>query len=373
LHRVGHHQIRRIRDAARHVETNHQKSARANFAHGSFNLTAHQRTCQHKSPCARQPGHRADCLRKRLLTYQRNRIHRDMFAADVMPVRLDDRSQSHLTDLRPAAHDDDPFAVDLVHAFHQIDFADHRQLAQPVQYAIPRLCHNVEVNLRSRRGILNNRNGPDIARVPGNHAGKPVEDARPGIGVDHKTVNLRFHTGAIISNVTRRSTLIVAIAGLSLIPAFAKTHISRSEITAITDEIGKTEDDALEFARHYNLRTVGLRNVPGTDKLYASLRDADLKILAVQLAQAKIKVSTLYAPAVDARSQRVAAIVGAAQVIPMKPDSGPLRIEMTDPQACRPQLQKLQQENFKGEISLKTTPDKADEDMRMLMRIVGNL
>lgn len=55
----------------------------------------------------------------------------------------------------------------------------------------------------------------------------------------------------------------------------AKSRITKSRISAITDEIGSTETDAIAFAKQYALQRVELRNVPGTNREFASLSKPD--------------------------------------------------------------------------------------------------
>ena len=90
-------------------------------------------------------------------------------------------------------------AVNLLHALHEIEFADDRQRAQFLQHGIPRGRCDFEIHPRAGFGVLDDRDGSDIAVMPGHHAGKAVQNTRAGIGVDQKTVTMCIHTGAIIS------------------------------------------------------------------------------------------------------------------------------------------------------------------------------
>jgi sugar phosphate isomerase/epimerase len=76
------------------------------------------------------------------------------------------------------------------------------------------------------------------------------------------------------------------------LPAF-KSHITRANISAITDEIGKTQADAIAFARQYGLEWVELRHVPETKKEFAFLTEPELKRWAAELAANKLRVSFL--------------------------------------------------------------------------------
>ena len=73
----------------------------------------------------------------------------------------------------------------------------------------------------------------------------------------------------------------------------SKSHITRANISAITDEIGKTQAEAIEFAHQYGLQWIELRNVPETKKEFAFLTEPELKGWAAQLSSNKLKVSFL--------------------------------------------------------------------------------
>jgi len=72
---------------------------------------------------------------------------------------------------------------------------------------------------------------------------------------------------------------------------WAKRHFDRSRISAITDEIGKTHDDAIAFAKQYGLQWVELRNVPGTKKEYIYQDEATLKAAAASFRANGLRVS----------------------------------------------------------------------------------
>ncbi len=91
--------------------------------------------------------------------------------------------------------------------------------------------------------------------------------------------------------MTRREVLAAAGAGVAA-PLWAK-RIDRSRISAITDEIGKTADDAIAFAKEYGLQWVELRGVPGQRKEYAFLPEPEIKAAAAALARSGLKVSFL--------------------------------------------------------------------------------
>jgi sugar phosphate isomerase/epimerase len=73
---------------------------------------------------------------------------------------------------------------------------------------------------------------------------------------------------------------------------WAKRHFDRSRISAITDEIGKTPEDSIAFAKQYGLQWVEVRNVPG-GKEYIYLDEPALKATAASFRANNLKVSFL--------------------------------------------------------------------------------
>lgn len=99
----------------------------------------------------------------------------------------------------------------------------------------------------------------------------------------------------MISVMISRRELLAGTAALlaaSRLQAF-KSHLTKANISAITDEIGKTQADAIAFAQQYGLQWVELRNVPETKKEFAFLTEPELKRWATELASNKLKVSFL--------------------------------------------------------------------------------
>lgn len=82
----------------------------------------------------------------------------------------------------------------------------------------------------------------------------------------------------------------IAVAGPL---AQAKQRLTRAQISAITDEIGRTQEEAIAFAHQYGLQWVELRNVPETKKEFAKLTEPELRRWAAQLGAEKLKVSFL--------------------------------------------------------------------------------
>ena len=72
-----------------------------------------------------------------------------------------------------------------------------------------------------------------------------------------------------------------------------KSRITKASISAITDEIGNTQAEAIEFAHQYGLSFVELRNIPESKKEFAKMTEPELKRSAAELASNKLKVSFL--------------------------------------------------------------------------------
>jgi sugar phosphate isomerase/epimerase len=94
---------------------------------------------------------------------------------------------------------------------------------------------------------------------------------------------------------TRREVLagsVAAILGASGLQA-AKSRITKARLSAITDEIGRTQSDSVAFAKQYGLQWVELRTVPESRKEFALLSEPELKRFNAELAAGKLKVSLL--------------------------------------------------------------------------------
>ena len=74
------------------------------------------------------------------------------------------------------------------------------------------------------------------------------------------------------SQITRRRLLAGAatLAAASRLSAF-RSRITKASISAITDEIGKTQADAIDFAHQYGLSFIELRNLPESGKEFAKM------------------------------------------------------------------------------------------------------
>ena len=83
------------------------------LAHRLGDVAAHDRPGEHEDVGARQVGDGSDGGGDVLLAHERDGVHGDALAPEVVAVGLGDRTQAHLGDLRPAADDDHPLAEDL--------------------------------------------------------------------------------------------------------------------------------------------------------------------------------------------------------------------------------------------------------------------
>jgi len=93
-----------------------------------------------------------------------------------------------------------------------------------------------------------------------------------------------------------RTALAAGALGASASLLAAKS-ITRGRVSAITDEIARSPEQAIEFCRQYGLKWVELRGVPKSDGArsfeYFQLPEAELKLAARQFADAGLGVSFL--------------------------------------------------------------------------------
>ena len=88
--------------------------------------------------------------------------------------------------------------------------------------------------------------------------------------------------------MTRRGLFAGALTAATL-PA-RTTRIDRSRISAISDEIGRTPQAAIDFAKRYDLQFLELRNVPG-GKEYTFLPEDQVKQHAADFKSNGIRIS----------------------------------------------------------------------------------
>jgi sugar phosphate isomerase/epimerase len=90
--------------------------------------------------------------------------------------------------------------------------------------------------------------------------------------------------------MTRRELLAAAGAACAL-PLWARSHFDKSRISAITDEIGTSTDDAIAFAHQYGLTNIEIRNPAGVKKEYFSLTEAEIHTDAIRFRKEGLKVT----------------------------------------------------------------------------------
>jgi|SRR5215472_3959498 len=91
--------------------------------------------------------------------------------------------------------------------------------------------------------------------------------------------------------MTRRELLAAAAAVAVSVPKIpGKTRIDKSRVSAITDEIGLSPEEAIAFAHHYQLENVEIRNRPG-GKEYFTMPEAEIQADAAIFVKEGLKVS----------------------------------------------------------------------------------
>jgi hydroxypyruvate isomerase len=93
--------------------------------------------------------------------------------------------------------------------------------------------------------------------------------------------------------MTRRE-LLAAGAACATTSLWGRSHWDKSRISAITDEIGNTTDDAIAFAHEYGLTSIEIRDRREKDKPrreYFQLPEAEIKTDALRFQKEGLKVS----------------------------------------------------------------------------------
>src|SRR5690242_19218741 len=81
--------------------------------------------------------------------------------------------------------------------------------------------------------------------------------------------------------MTRRE-LLAATAAAACAPPLQARGFDKSRISAITDEIGVTTEDAIAFAHKYGLTNIEIRNRMENKKEYYTLPEAEIKADALR-------------------------------------------------------------------------------------------
>src|SRR5438105_2462786 len=91
----------------------------------------------------------------------------------------------------------------------------------------------------------------------------------------------------------QRRTFVAAAIAAAATTRGAANRIDRSRLSAISDEIAATPEDAIAFAKQYKLEWLALRTIPGTKTPYWGMEPADLSTALKQFKDAGIRISFL--------------------------------------------------------------------------------
>jgi hypothetical protein len=89
--------------------------------------------------------------------------------------------------------------------------------------------------------------------------------------------------------MTRRELLAAGMACATV--GWARGRFDKTRISAITDEIAVTTDDAIAFAHHYGMKNVEIRNEPAKKKEYFTLPEPEIKMDATRFGSEGLQVS----------------------------------------------------------------------------------
>ena len=109
-------------------------------------------------------------------------------------------------------------------------------------------------------------------------------------------------------------------------------------MSAVTDEIGKTQQDAIAALGQYKLQLAELRRVPGSQKEFAALTEPELKHAFTELAVAKIKVEILHASTLTPQAIAAAVMVGAPKLFILKADPDSIQKNLAAVEQAKIQL-----------------------------------
>lgn len=93
------------------------------------------------------------------------------------------------------------------------------------------------------------------------------------------------------SKIMKRREFIAVLGPVHAL--WGKNRIGRSRISAITDEIGRSPTEAIEFARKYDLQWLELRALPGDKTYYSAMSEAAVRPHAAEFKKAGIRISFL--------------------------------------------------------------------------------
>ena len=140
-----------VRDRADHVQRDDRDADRAQLLGRDADVAAHDRAGQHQQPCPRQVGHRPDRGRDVLLADERDGVHADPLATQVVAIGFAHGAERDLRDLRAAADDDDPLAEDPVEGSCQVDGPHVREPLERLDEGVLGHPLDLELDLGHRR------------------------------------------------------------------------------------------------------------------------------------------------------------------------------------------------------------------------------
>jgi len=91
--------------------------------------------------------------------------------------------------------------------------------------------------------------------------------------------------------ISRREFIALAAASASVLRG--KDRIGRSRISAISDEVAASPEEAIAFTKQYGLQWLELRNVPGSKKPYFFMEPEELQSAAQQFKSNNLRISFL--------------------------------------------------------------------------------
>jgi sugar phosphate isomerase/epimerase len=103
----------------------------------------------------------------------------------------------------------------------------------------------------------------------------------------------------LFTSTSNRRSFVAAGLGSALALRGATTKnpkMDRSRISAISDEISKSPAEAIQFAKHYGMQWLSLRDVPGTKKSYHTMEADELAAAHAEFKEAGIRISFLDTP-----------------------------------------------------------------------------
>lgn len=98
------------------------------------------------------------------------------------------------------------------------------------------------------------------------------------------------------SSLNRRTFLAAGLGSAVALRAAAAPKIDRTRISAISDEIARSPAEAIQFAKHYGMQWLSLRDLPGGRKSYHEMEPDELAAAHAEFKEAGIRISFLDTP-----------------------------------------------------------------------------